>query len=106
MDGTLIHYVITRDDLPRNILALSVMHAAGESSPGDLPSDTHGALLAVPSESALAAQAERLRARGLRVIEIREDRAPYNGQLMALGIPPGRKEDLRRHFGGLATLRP
>jgi len=102
----LTHFVIVRNDLPRNILALSVMHAAGESSPGGLPSDTHGALLAVPDEAALAAQAVRLRARGVQIVEIHEDRAPYGGQLMALGVVPGRKEDLKRHFGGLPTLKP
>ena len=96
---------MVRDDLPRNVIALAVLHAAGESSPGGLAPDTHGALLCVPDEAALLAQAERLRARGLRVVEVREDAAPWDGQLMAIGVPPGPRKLLKPHFGGLPCLR-
>lgn len=94
-----------RDDLPRNILALAVLHAAGESSPGNLSPDTHGALLCVPDEASLVAQTERLRARGLEIVEIREDTPPWSGQLMAIGVPPGPRKLLKPHFGGLPCLR-
>jgi hypothetical protein len=87
------------------VLALAVLHAAGESSPGGLPPDTHGALLAVPDEAALLAQAERLRARDLELVEVREDTAPYCGQLMAIGVRPGPRKTLKPHFGGLPCLR-
>lgn len=81
------------------------MHAAGESAGGAVPPDTHGALLVVPDELALALQAVRLRERGLEIVEIREDRPPYSGELMAIGVRPGPRSTLKPHFGGLPCLR-
>jgi hypothetical protein len=94
-----------REDLPRNILGLALFHAGGESSDGALDSETHGVVLAVPDERALEAQAARLRTLGVDFVEIREDRPPWNNALMALGIRPGRKEELRRVFSSMRLLR-
>lgn len=85
------------------ILAASLVHAAGESSPGNLPEDTHAIVLAVPDEAALAREKERLEKAGVRFVAIREP--DLGDALMALGIAPGRKEILRRFLSSLPLLR-
>jgi hypothetical protein len=87
------------------MLVAQTIHAAGESSPGQLPSGTYAVALSVPNEPALLREAERLRARGAAFVEIREDAPPYMGALMALGLVPGRREVLRRHVSALSTLK-
>jgi len=49
----LTHYVVVRSDLPLGFLAAQVVHAAGESSPGNIPEGTHAVVLSVPNEDAL-----------------------------------------------------
>lgn len=82
-----------------------LVHAAGESSPGELPEGTYAIVLAVPDVAALEREAKRLRARGVAHVEIYEPDAPYNGALMAIGLRPARKEDVRRHVSSLPLLR-
>ncbi len=101
----LTHYVIVRSDLPRGMQAAHLVHAAGESSPGDVPKDMHAVVLTVPDESALDALAGRLRHAGVAHVVIDEPDAPYNGQRTAIGLVPGRKEVLRRHLSSLPLLR-
>jgi hypothetical protein len=81
------------------------VHAAGESSPGGLAAGTYAVVLAVPDELTLAREADRLERAGVALTRIHEPDAPYLGALMALGIAPGRKEDLRRHFACLPLLK-
>jgi len=82
-----------------------LVHAAGESSPGNLPHDTHAIVLSVPNEPALAALAERLTKAGVAHVTIREPDAPWNDALMAIGLAPGRKEVLRKHLSSLPLLK-
>lgn len=101
----LTHYVIVRQDLSRGIQAANLVHAAGESSPGGLPSGTHAIVLAVPNEDTLREVKRRLEAAEVPLTPIFEPDSPYNGELMALGVVPGRKEELRRHLSSLPLLR-
>lgn len=105
MTEHLFHYAIIRKDLPIGILAANLVHAAGESSPGGLPEGTSAVVLAVPNETALLFEAERLERLGVPLVRVVEPDAPYCGALMALGLRPGRKEDLRRHLSSLPLLR-
>jgi hypothetical protein len=100
LGGILHHYVVVRADLPRGIQA-----AAGESSPGNLPSGTHVVVLTAKSEPELEEITRRLTLRGVRHVQIHEPDAPYDGALMAIGLTPGRKEDLRQHVSALPLLR-
>ena len=61
-------------------------------------------ICAAENEVDLARIADELDARGLSPVRIHEDRAPYFGQLMSLGIPPGRKEVIGRHFRNMPLL--
>ena len=82
-----------------------IAHAAGESSPGELPRETYAFVLAARDELHLALEAERLEARAVRLVRIYEPDAPYRGALMALGLVPAQKEVLRRHVSSLPLLR-
>jgi peptidyl-tRNA hydrolase len=99
------HYVIVRADLPRGMQAAQLVHAAGESSPGDLAEGTHAVVLTARNEAELVELERRLDLAGVAHVAIREPDAPYNGQLMAIGCVPARKEVLRRHLSSLPLLR-
>ena len=101
----LTHYVIVRADLPRGIQAANVIHAAGESSPGNLAEGTHAICLVVPDEPALLAVEEKLRERGVAHVACREPDAPYHGAIMSIGVVPGPKEALRKHLSSSPLLR-
>jgi hypothetical protein len=82
-----------------------LIHAAGESSPGNLTPGTYAIALTTPDEVSLARLAMQLRRAGVKFSMIREPDAPFGGALMALGLEPGRKEELRRHLSSLPLLR-
>jgi hypothetical protein len=103
--GHLTHYVIVRADLSRGIQAANLVHAAGESSPGGLPSGTYAVVLAVPDESALKAVAARLKLAAVGHVLVVEPDAPFNGALMAIGLVPGPREVIRRLLSSLPLLR-
>lgn len=102
----LYHYVIIRADLPLGAKIAQTIHAAGESSPGNLPSDTHAVALETPNEAVLLDLEQRLKHAGISHVAIREPDAPYNNQLMAIGIPPQvRSKTLRKHLSRYALVR-
>lgn len=80
------HYCIVREDLPRGTLAAQLIHAAGETSTGDLPEDTHAVALAARDEEHLALVEQELIRLGIRHKAIREP--DLNNELMAIGILP------------------
>ncbi len=94
-----------RRDLPIGILAAQLVHAAGESSPGNLSPGTNAVVLGVPNEAALRAVAQRLEDAGIAFVRVEEPDAPYLGQLMAIGLRPARKEVVRRALSSLPLLR-
>lgn len=94
-----------RADLPRGVQAAQIVHAAGESSPGNLPEGTYAIVLTAADEDSLMALGARLIRARVRFVPIFEPDAPFNGALMALGICPRRKEELRRHLSALPLLK-
>jgi hypothetical protein len=82
-----------------------LVHAAGESSPGSLPEDTHVVVLVARDELHLALVAEHLEAAGIAIVRVHEPDPPYQGTLMAVGVKPARKEVVRRHVSSLPLLR-
>ena len=61
--------MILRRDLPHGLQVAQAIHAAGESSPGNLPDGTYAIALAVADEPSLLREAERLCARGFERLE-------------------------------------
>jgi peptidyl-tRNA hydrolase len=103
----LIHYCVVREDLPVGVAAAQLVHAAGESfyhyGSGDKfgPSNVSGTIavvLAVPDEMALLQLENRLRMDDVRFVAIREPDAPWNGQLMTIGVLPGSRDRLAPLF--------
>ena len=88
MSAPLSHICVVRADLPRGVLAAQLIHAAGESSPGDLPPGTHAVALAARGAVELEALARRLTFDGVPHVQIREPDPPWNGALMAIGLRP------------------
>lgn len=86
--GPRFHYVVVRDDLPLGFLTAQVVHAAGESSPGDLHPGTNAVVLAVPNEAALLEIERKLSHAGIRHVAIREPDKPWNNALTAIGLVP------------------
>jgi hypothetical protein len=100
------HYVIARRDLPVGVLAAQIIHAAGESSPGDLPTGTIAVALGAKSESHLGFIEAKLRRSSIPHRAIREPDAPWNGALMAIGIHPVEdREPLRKVTSGLPLIK-
>jgi hypothetical protein len=100
------HYCIVRADLPRGVLAAQLVHAAGESSPGNLPSTTFAVVLAADDEAQLERIERELCSRGIDHRAVREPDSPWEGALMAIGIQPvSDRSTLKPVTGGLPLLR-
>lgn len=97
-----VHYVIVRPDLPRGLLAAQVVHAAGESGGNIQPGTFAVVLAAEPLE--LVALERRLVDAGVAHAAVRETDAPWEGALMAIGVRPGPRSVLKKHFSGLPLL--
>jgi hypothetical protein len=102
----LAHYVIVRGDLPHGLQIAQTIHAAGESSPGGLPSGTIAVALAAPNETQLQVLGARLADAGIPFVPIVEGDGPYEGQLMALGLLPSQdRSAIRKVTSELPLVR-
>lgn len=86
-------------------MVAQTIHAAGESSPGNLPQNTHAVALAARDETHLLELEGTLLAAGIPHHSIREPDAPYLGAIMSIGIPPMDRTPLRRYLSGLPLVR-
>jgi peptidyl-tRNA hydrolase len=101
------HYVIVRRDLPQiGTIAAQIVHAAGESSPGDLDEGTHAVVLQTPDEQGLLELEKSLLQADIRHVAVREPDAPWHGALMSIGIDPTHtREEVRPHTKHLKLLK-
>lgn len=98
--------MVLRADLPLGVTVAQTIHAAGVSASGHpVPDDTHAVALAVPDEAALLQLEAELQAAGVPFHAVREPDPPWNGQLMAIGLPPQLRGPLRALLGKLNLLR-
>ena len=83
------HYCIVKSGLSKGLMAAMIIHAAGESSSGNLPEETRAV--------ALEADEGRLQflAQQLEVAEIDHRRIEEDGELFAIGIRPMDGDALR-----------
>ena len=77
------HICIVRRDLPVGLMAANLVHAAGESSPGNLPDGTRVVALHAVDEKHLRSLAQRLETREVQHHVIHEE-----GEMFAIGIKP------------------
>lgn len=101
----LYHYAIVRSDLPLGHLAAQLVHAAGESSFGNLPPNTHAVVLAARDEQHLLEIETLLLRDGVRHAAIREPDFPYLNAITAIGIVPIRRRELPKWISKLPLLR-
>lgn len=98
--------MIIRADLPLGVKIAQTIHAAGESAPGNLPSSTHAVALEAKDESILLDLERALLHAKIEHVAIREPDAPYNNQLMAIGLKPVvRGPDLKKMLSRLPLVR-
>jgi len=100
----LYHYIVVRAGLPAGLMAAQVCHAAGESSPGALPAGTYAVVLEA-SQEALGALEAQLQLAGVPHRSIRENDPPWNGALLAIGICPQLKKEVKRFVSSLPLLK-
>jgi hypothetical protein len=86
-------------------MAAQLIHAAGESSPGDLSSGTFAIALAAKSELQLLAIEKRLISQNIQHSAIRESDDPWDGQLMAIGIAPCDRSIVRKEVSQLPLVK-
>jgi hypothetical protein len=86
------------------LLAAQVVHAAGESVRHIVEPGTYAVVLGATATQ-LAALEKRLAAAGVHFSAIRENDHPYNGELLAIGIEPRPKIEVRPFVSSLPLLR-
>lgn len=85
--------------------AAQIIHAAGKSSPGNLPDGTFAIALAAKDEHDLCALAARLKLAGIERHLIIEVDPPYTNQAMAIGIPPMDRRLLKKLLSSYPLLK-
>lgn len=103
---TLYHYCIVRRDLPIGVIAAQLVHAAGESAQLiEVPPHTHAVVLSVPDEEHLLHYEKKLIRAGVQFSAIREPDAPWNGQLMTIGIRPQPRKKIKKLLANLPLYK-
>lgn len=85
--------------------AAQLIHAAGASSPGNLPEGTYAIALHAKDEETLKGLNYALKMEGIKAYPIIESDAPYEGQLMAIGVAPGDRKILKRLLSRFPLIR-
>lgn len=113
----LTHYLIVRRDLPLGVMCAQLAHAAGESffqlglsavPPVNIERTTV-VVLGARNEHRLKRLEAKLQQVHIPHAAIREPDAPWDGQLMAIGLVPGDREQLSplfRDYQILSSLDP
>lgn len=84
------HYCIIRKGLPVGVIAAQLVHAAGESNPEGKHSYS---VVLCANKDKLEIIESKLKNLGVSHVSVRETDAPYNGELLAIGINPFVKEN-------------
>lgn len=86
-------------------MSAQLIHAAGESSTGNLPKNTFAVALAVPGEEKLLELEKQLLETRIPHNAVREIDPPYNGQLMAIGICPTIRDKVKGVLSQLPLVK-
>ena len=85
------------------VVCAQLLHAAGESSPGNLPPNTHAVVLGVENQAKLLALEKRLIELEIPHRAIREP--DQNNELMAIGLVPAPKASVKYAVSNLKLLK-
>jgi hypothetical protein len=81
------------------------VHAAGESSPGNIPNNTNAVVLSVPDEPSLRQLERQLSAGGVPHVAVHEPDAPWDGAMTAIGfVPVSDRSALKRFLSKFPLL--
>jgi hypothetical protein len=105
VEHVLYHYCIGRLDVPIGDLCAQLIHAAGESSPGNLPPETRAVALGARSEFELLKLEQKLKKKNIPHVAIREPDEPFCGQLMAIGIAPCDRSLVKKEVSNFPLLK-
>jgi len=94
-----------RKDIPWGNIAAQLVHAAGESSQGNLPNNTFAVVLSASNEQELLAIATNLQKAGIKHKLIKEPDPPFNGAAMAIGVAPCQREVVKPYLRNLPLLK-
>lgn len=75
-----------REDLPLGTIAAQLVHAAGETGPTS--PGTHAVVLSAQNEEHLLRIEQQLIFHDMQHHSVREPDPPWNGAIMAIGLPP------------------
>lgn len=81
-----------------------MVHAAGESAIDQVPVGTYAIVLAT-DRAGLEELERMLLEESVPHAAIRENWEPYNGQLMAIGLTPAPKSEVKRYVSSLPLLK-
>lgn len=70
-----------------------------------MPEHTHAVALTCPDEASLRSLWEKLKANGVRHRAILECDGEHAGQLMAIGVCPAPRRELKRFFSALPLVK-
>lgn len=102
--STLYHYAVVRNDIPKGVQMAQILHAAGESSPGNLLSGTIAVALAAKDESELLLLENKLIL--AKFNEFKAIREPdRNNELMAIGFVPCFKEKIKKFISNFPLVK-
>lgn len=87
---------MVRSDIPIGAQLAQSIHAAGESSPGNLPAGTYAVALHASGVDELLQVHHDITQAGIPSVLICEPDAPYLGQPTAIGVEPGPRDRVRR----------
>jgi len=80
------------------------VHAAGESSPGDLSPGTYAVVVGIENERLLRRLARNLEALKVPIHRVEESHGEYGGQLMAIGLEPGPKSVRGKYLSNIPLV--
>lgn len=95
---------MVRRDLDYGVAAAQLIHAAGESAFNPVQPGTYAVALSASADQ-LARLVLKLKAEGVRHACVYEPDAPFNGALLAVGIEPRAKSEVRRYVASLPLIR-
>lgn len=94
-----------RTDIPVGLAFAQAIHAAGESSPGNLDPGTYAIALGAQDEEELRLIASNLEANNVDFRLIVESSGDFAGQAMAIGVVPGPRNTLRKYLSSYPLIR-
>ena len=81
------------------------MHATGESVNCAVPRGTHAVVLAAKTSTQLNQISDKLKLANVEHCLIIENDEPYVGELLAIGIQPQERTEVKRHLSSLPLLK-